>query len=158
MPGDFEKLAYDSALRALDKQERLVEELRARAGVVLASSSLAVSFLGSRVFSGVGSVGLAAVALLSFALSVGATVFVLTPWHDLTFSLPASDVMSNLFDFCDDPDELLHRAADVLDRFWDQNDTAVRRIGRAFSLAAVALGVEVVALAALAALLGGTIL
>jgi hypothetical protein len=63
--------------------------------------------------------------------------------------------MSNLFEFREDRDELLHRAADVLDRFWEQNDAAVRRIGRAFSLAAVALGVESVALAAL---LGGTIL
>jgi hypothetical protein len=46
MPVDLERLAYDAALRALDKQERLVEELRARTRVLLAASSLVVSFLG----------------------------------------------------------------------------------------------------------------
>jgi hypothetical protein len=45
--GDLEKLAYDSALRALDKQEKVLEELRARTGILLATSSLAASFLGS---------------------------------------------------------------------------------------------------------------
>jgi hypothetical protein len=48
MAGEFEKLAYEAALRGLDKQEGLLEELRTRTGVLLAASSLAASFLGQR--------------------------------------------------------------------------------------------------------------
>ncbi|MBS1886948.1 MAG: hypothetical protein JSU06_07135 [Actinobacteria bacterium] len=71
----LEKLAYESALRALDKQERLVGELRARAGVVLAASSLAVSFLGGRALGGPGPVGLAHLAITCFVVSAGAGIF-----------------------------------------------------------------------------------
>jgi hypothetical protein len=48
MAGEFEKLAYEAALRGLDKQEGLIEELRTRTGVLLAASSLAASFLGQQ--------------------------------------------------------------------------------------------------------------
>lgn len=37
MAGEFEKLAYEAALRGLDKQERLLEELRTRTGMLLAT-------------------------------------------------------------------------------------------------------------------------
>jgi hypothetical protein len=46
MVDDFEKLAYEEALRALERQERLLEELRARTGVLVGASSIAVSLLG----------------------------------------------------------------------------------------------------------------
>src|SRR6186997_1256360 len=39
----YERLAYEAAERALDKQERLIEELRSRMGVLLAVASLAAS-------------------------------------------------------------------------------------------------------------------
>jgi hypothetical protein len=45
----LEQIAYDNAIRAPDKQEKMLEELRARTGVLLASASLAVSLLGNRV-------------------------------------------------------------------------------------------------------------
>lgn len=44
----LENIAFASAERALDKQEKLLEELRARTGVLLAAASLAASFLGAR--------------------------------------------------------------------------------------------------------------
>jgi hypothetical protein len=50
MAGEFEKLAYEAALRGLDKQEGLLEALRTRTGVLLAASSLAASFLGQQAF------------------------------------------------------------------------------------------------------------
>jgi hypothetical protein len=155
VPADLEKLAYDSALRALDKQERLVEELRARAGIVLAASSLAASFLGGRGFGGPGPVVLAVVALLSFVASVSATAFVLLPRPDLRFSLSAAEVIENLMEFRDNRGRLFGCAAAVLDRIWERNDAVVYRLGRSLSFAAAALGIEVIALAAL---LGGTII
>ena len=48
----FERLAYEAAQRALDKQERLLEELRSRTGLLLAAASLAASFLGREAFDG----------------------------------------------------------------------------------------------------------
>ena len=44
----LEEIAYDAALRALDKQEALVAELRARSGVLLGASSIAASLLAGR--------------------------------------------------------------------------------------------------------------
>lgn len=148
-------LAYQSVFRALDKQEQLVEELRARAGLVLASSSLAVSFLGGQGLGGPGAPDLALAALVCFVASVGAAVFVLVPKSGLTFSPLATEVIEGLFEFRDDPGELHRRAADVLERFWESNDTVIHRVGFAFSVAAAALCFEVVALALL---LGGTLI
>ena len=48
MVGEFEKLAYEAALRGLDKQEALLEELRSRTGVLLAASRSPRPFWGSR--------------------------------------------------------------------------------------------------------------
>ena len=154
MPTDLEKLAYESALRALDKQERLVEELRARTGIVLAASSIAVSFVGGRALAGPGAIGLALLAIACFVVSVGAAIFLLLPKSRLVFAAPAAGVITGLFAFSDDPAELYRRAADNLDRAWEGNDAIVHRLSVAFGIALCAIGVEVVALAAL---LGGTL-
>jgi hypothetical protein len=155
VPGDLEKLANESALRALDKQERLVEQLRARTGLVLAASSLAVSFLGGQGLGRPGPDGLALLSITCFVVSVGAAVFALLPKENLTFSMLGTGVIERLFQFRDDPGDLYWHAADALDRFWDENDRTIRRLSRAFSIAACALGVEVVTLAAL---LAGTLI
>ena len=42
------QLSYNAALRALDGQERGLEELRARTGTLLAAASLVASFLGAQ--------------------------------------------------------------------------------------------------------------
>jgi hypothetical protein len=85
MEGDFERLAYEEALRGLDSQEELVRELRARTNTLLAISSLAASFLGNQVFrSGVPAL-LALSASIAFVVSVSATVFVLLPKKSSSF-------------------------------------------------------------------------
>ena len=50
---ELAKLAYDAALRALDKQEETVRELRARTGILLAISSFAISLLGGQALQSV---------------------------------------------------------------------------------------------------------
>ena len=67
MTGEFEKLAYEAALRGLDKQEGLLEELRTRTGVLLAASSLAASFLGQQAFRHPSPKGLAIAALVALS-------------------------------------------------------------------------------------------
>jgi hypothetical protein len=151
---DLEKLAYESALRALDKQERLVEELRARTGLVLAASSVAASVLSGKMVEGSGPHGLAIVAIVCFAASVGAAIFVLLPREDLGFSLRGMDFFESLSD-SGDAAELYWRAAGDLDRMWSLNETTLRSLTHAFSVAAIALALEV---ATLALLLGGTLI
>jgi hypothetical protein len=75
----YERLAYEAAQRALDKQERLLEELRSRTGLLLAAASLAASFLGREAFARDPKRGLAALAVLAFLLAVGTNVYILLP-------------------------------------------------------------------------------
>jgi hypothetical protein len=58
----------------LDKQERLLEELRSRTGVLLAAASLAASFLGREAFGQEPREWLAIVALLAFLVSTASSV------------------------------------------------------------------------------------
>jgi hypothetical protein len=49
MAGTLAELAYEASLRRLDKQEQLLEELRARTGLLLAAASLAAWALVAEV-------------------------------------------------------------------------------------------------------------
>jgi hypothetical protein len=51
--------------------------------------------------------------------------------------------------------EVYRRLTYDLDRFWESNDTLIQRLRQAFTIAAIALAVEVLDLASL---LGGNIL
>lgn len=148
------RVAYDASLRALDKQEALLDELRSRTGILLAASSLATSFLGREAFGASGSGFLIAVALAAFIVSIAASVYVLLPKNDLVFSLVGSHVFERLYAFADDEPEVHRRLAYDLDRFWDANDRKMQRLFWAFRLAALGLVVEILALAAL---LSGTL-
>jgi hypothetical protein len=154
VPADLEKLAYESALRALGKQERLVEELRARTGLVLAAASVAASLLGRGGIDGAEPGGLALLGILGFVVSVGAAVRVLLPRADTRFSVRGAPFFGALAD-SEGSAELLWRAALDLDRVWMGNDEAIRAMAREFSIAAMALAVEV---GALALLVGGTLI
>ncbi|HEX5989522.1 MAG TPA: hypothetical protein VFY75_04835 [Solirubrobacterales bacterium] len=149
MDGQFEKLAYEAALRSLDKQEAYVEELRARAGVLLAASSLAPSLLGHQVFQVQSRPGLVIAALLAFVISIGAGVFILLPKQSLVFVQVGVEIYEAFYGVSDDMPEVYRRLTYDLDRFWRSNDAKVKWLVRVFALAAVALIVEVLVLVAL---------
>jgi hypothetical protein len=48
------ELAFEEAGRALDAQERAVNELRSRAAVLIAAAAITTSFFGSRAITGDG--------------------------------------------------------------------------------------------------------
>jgi hypothetical protein len=50
-PPEYGKLAYDEAVRSIESQEGVVDNLRTRAGTVLAAASLVTSFLGGQVLA-----------------------------------------------------------------------------------------------------------
>jgi hypothetical protein len=146
---ELERLAYDAALRALDKQERVLDELRARTSVLLAAAALAASFLGPDAFRDPQPV-LAAAALGSFVVSMVACVFVLVPRAGrVTFSISGATLHTALYDSRDDPAELYRRITYGLSRFWLRNDERFQPLLRAFELGALALVVEILLLTAL---------
>ena len=146
----YERLAYEAALRALDKQERLIEELRSRTGLLLAAASLAASFLGREAFAEHPKRGLAILALVAFLLAVGASVYVLLPkTGKFTFAMVGAGLYEGLYELRDDLGEVYRHLAYDLDRFWDDNDVELQRLVMAFRLAAVGLSAEIVILIAM---------
>lgn len=151
-PGGFERLAYEVSLRSLDKQEELLREVRARTGILLAASSLAASFLGRQAFAPSGSILVIVVivlALVTFVLSIGASVYVLMPRSELYFSPAGSVLYEQLYAFREDLGEVHRRLAYELDRAWTRNEGQLQKLFLAFRVAAIALGVEVLFLVAL---------
>jgi hypothetical protein len=99
----YERLAYEAAQRALDKQERLIDELRSRTGLLLAAASLAASFLGREAFSGDPKAGLAIIALVAFLVAVAASVYVLLPKGEkFVFALVGAGLYEGLYEIKDD--------------------------------------------------------
>lgn len=140
------ELAFDEAGRALDSQERAVNELRARAGVLIAAAAITTSFFGSRAVSGeLTTAGWCAIS--AFAL-VGMTVLVvLWPRSDWEFSANATDVIATYIE-AEPPvtldrihrDLALHRSAR-----YDHNGAHLRTLVRAFQLGLAMLLIEVAA-------------
>ena len=142
----YERLAYEAAQRALDKQERLIDELRSRTGLLSAAASLAASFLGNEAFARDPSDKLVAAALLSFLVATAASSYVLLPTNEFVFALAGSRLYEGLFEFKDDLAEVYRRLAYDLVRCWDHNDIELQKLIPAFRLATVALAVEIVVL------------
>lgn len=154
MTEGLEKLAYDEALRALDKQERLLEEMRARTGVLLAASSFAASFLGPQAFLHPNSKELALAALAAFVLTLGASLFILVPKRSLVFAAAGAEIYEGFYAIRNDMTEVYRRLAHDLDTYWELNEGEMVWLGRAFALAAGALVVQTLSMTLL---LGGSL-
>lgn len=134
------ELAYEAAVRALDVQERGIEQLRARAGMLLAASSVTASFLGAQTIQHTGELGtLDALALISLAVSILACVYVLLPKTGFVFSLNAATIYEALFSLGDDDQEVRRRLVYWLEGFWQANQDKIEPLGQYFFAAAVGL-------------------
>jgi hypothetical protein len=147
MADELSRIAYEAAARALDKQERVLEELRARTGILLAVSSLAVSFLGRSALDDAND-AVVIVALGAFAASVGASIYVVLPKQSLFFALSGPAVFEELYEFRHDVAEIHRRLAYDMQSFWEANDAKLQRLFVGFRIAAAALVVEVAVLLA----------
>jgi hypothetical protein len=89
------ELAYTEARRALDEQAGVVNDLRSRAGVVLAASAVTTSFFGREALSdhALGTAGW--LALSAFASLGLAILVILWPWRDWTFTVHAPTFIAN---------------------------------------------------------------
>jgi hypothetical protein len=139
------ELSYDAAVRALDLQERAVEQLRARTGTLLAASSLTASFLGAQAIQHANSSGiLGALALTSLACSIGLCVYVLLPKKGFQFSVNATRMYEELFEHADDEAEVRRRLVYWLEDFWKSNQDKIDDLGSYYFGAAVALMLQLV--------------
>jgi hypothetical protein len=154
MAGDFEKLAYKEAVRGLDKQEGLLEAMRARTGALLAASSIATSFLGPHAFRDPSPRALAVIALVAFVVSLGATAFILLPNKKLVFTIAGPGIYEGFYPVRQDIGEVYRLLTYDLQIFWESNEQEMLWLNRAFTLATGALVVEILSLVVL---LGGSI-
>ncbi len=139
------ELAYEAAVRALDLQERAIEQLRARTGILLAASSLTASFLGALTIqhsAGFGS--LDALALLAMVASIGLCVYILLPKSGFVFSVNAPAMYEELYEFREDAVEVRRRLAYWLEGYWRANQEKIDLLGRYYLAAAVALLLQLI--------------
>jgi len=146
MPGEsLSQIAYDSAVRALDLQERGIEQLRARTGTLLAASSLTASFLGALAIQHSATFGaLDALGLIAMVSSITLCVYVLLPKKGFVFSLSGPGVYEELFEFREDMAEIHRRLIYWLEDYWEANQAKVDILGRFYLAAAVGLLIQLI--------------
>jgi hypothetical protein len=146
VPDDLlSELAYDSAIRALDLQERGIEQLRARTGTLLAASSLTASFLGALAVQRSATFGaLDALGLIAMVSSIALCVYVLLPKRGFVFSLSGPAVYEKLFEFREDKSEFHRRLVYWLESYWQANQAKIDVLGRFYLAAALGLLIQLV--------------
>ncbi|WP_205696034.1 hypothetical protein [Conexibacter sp. SYSU D00693] len=129
----------------MEIQRASVDQLRTRAGTLLAAASLVTSFLGGQALSQGHDPGTwGVIALLAFILTAGLCVWVLMPEEFNWFMSPAAIVD----DYADDPDvssaDAMRDLALHYDESLNANKSAVEALQCRYRLAAICLAVEVV--------------
>ena len=127
----------------LERQERVMNELRARTGVLLAASSIAASFLGAQAARGDTGI-LTFLAVGVFVISVGAATYVLLPKSNLIFSVRGSVLFEEESRRGQPLDETYRRLAYWLEGFHESNQVAVDGLFAWFRIATLAVLLQVV--------------
>jgi hypothetical protein len=140
--GALELLAYEVAVRDLDRQEAVVNELRARAGTVLTASSIVASFLGGQAIQQTGFGVTTRLALIAFVASVVLCLWILTPRPTLTFALDATGIYEALYEQGENLAEVHRRLAYWVAGFHDANQTRLDPMARVYQFAAGAVVAE----------------
>jgi hypothetical protein len=73
------KVAYDEAVRALSEQQHAIDNLRARAGLLLSAAAITTSFLGAQALRGDGLNLSSWLALVSFLAMAATSLAILWP-------------------------------------------------------------------------------
>jgi hypothetical protein len=85
-----ERLAYELSSDAVTRQEKALDELRARTGTLLTASAIVASFLGSSAVMRHGHVLLTVLGFAAFAVSIAASAYVLMPKRGMIFTFRGS--------------------------------------------------------------------
>jgi hypothetical protein len=140
--GEPERIAYEIAVRALAQQEGSLDDLRGRAGTLLAASSIVTSFLGGRALDTSGLDGWTTAALSVFAATVAASIYVLWPRADLIFAVNGPRAYEVLYG--QGTAEIHRTLAYWIQGFRNQNQDAIIWLNRAYSLGAAAVVLDVI--------------
>jgi hypothetical protein len=138
-------LAYEAAIRSLDQQAAVVDNLRSRAGILLSAASIATGFLARIALADDRSLSTWGwLAGGAFVALVGLCVSVLWARHDWRFSAHPKKLVHHYVD----PEGItLARAQRKLALYmgeaWDANREKLRRMFWAFTFACGFLGLEV---------------
>lgn len=136
-----DQLAYDASQRTLDKQERVVEELRGRTGTLLAAAALAVSLLGGATLRATGSPILLAIALVAFLATVLLCLRTLSPAPELRFTLTGELILRRR-DSGLSASQLWIQLVHDLERIADRNAAIIVGLRRSYRLAAAAFNLQ----------------
>jgi hypothetical protein len=141
--GGLENLAYQLSLKALERQDRVLDELRARTGTMLAASSIAASFLGGQA-AGADSGVLTVLAVGMFVASIAALTYILLPKGNLIFSVRGSVLFEEEFEEAVALAETYRRLAYWLEGYHEANQVIVERLFLYFRVATLAVLLQVV--------------
>jgi hypothetical protein len=136
---ELDELAYDLSLRSLSQQEGLLNEVRARTGILLAATAIAISLLGGRALDDGQrtALDLAGVALgvTSFLLSV----YVLAPKGQFSFSPQGAEAYEHFVADGSDVREAQRVLAYWNREIWEGNQQVIDRMLQSFRWACLAL-------------------
>jgi hypothetical protein len=140
-----EEIVYDEAVRAIDQQPRIIDELRSRTSILLAAAALTAGVIasaGSRA-DAIGGIGDAAIAIL--AVAVALCVAVLIPRKHVTFVLSPQILLEDHVDVLErnSPEKLYRFLALTLEHHYDANDVKIRHLYRLFRWACIAISLDV---------------
>jgi hypothetical protein len=140
---DAYELAYREAVRALEHQRAELTELRSRAGMLLATASIAVSLLGRETLQGARP--FAWLAIMCFALLSVCVLAIAWPHTDLNFDLNPQTLLDarlsvGAFSAVDLTLELIAH----MGRQWQANGHRLVRAVRFFRIGACLLAIQIV--------------
>lgn len=135
------ELTYEQAQKALEQQERQVNELRQRMGTLLAAAALTASFFGSAALGRDGASLPVVLAGIALAVTVLSGLYVLYPYK-MEFAADAQ----RLYDALEperDPERVHVLLAFGLRDTRTQNGRRVDGLARGLAIAAIALVVQI---------------
>jgi hypothetical protein len=152
-PMAAEQLAYEEAKRAIDRQSNALDELRSRAGILLAAISLATSFLSGLALSGEDLSERAIIAVIAggaiaaFLAAAGACVVVLWPPREAEwiFNLSARAIIGQLDATAPDEATVHRELALRHEADYDKNEERLKVLYWFLRAACIALAFEVFA-------------
>jgi hypothetical protein len=141
------EMAYQEAIRAVTQQQGVLEDLRARAGTLIAAAAVATSFFGADAFGGSqqpGGFGWLAVAL--FVASSLASLAILVPWRNWMFATYPSVLIESWFEIENAPSitEIYRQRALFLESDYEANRKRLTKLTTAMYIAVGALILEIV--------------
>jgi cytochrome c-type biogenesis protein CcmH/NrfG len=136
------QLTYEQAQKALEQQERQVNELRQRTGTLLAAAALTASFFGAAALGRDGVALPVVLAGIALAVTVLSGLYVLYP-HRMEFATDARRLYDALESDRDDPERLHLRLAFGLRDTREENGRRADWLARCLALAAITLVIQI---------------